>query len=603
MKQRIRPVPLYFSKWSRKQVQDAMDNGQAISLYVERLAAQWTPTDVYRVMSKYGEVVDVYISNRLSRAGRRFGFVRFRKMGDVQRLLADVNRVQVEGGTVRANLARSRTHARPQKSQKEPLQSHSTVEEKRTYAKAVKGSNENAGVSFIPSSDISGWLSRCAVGIAKDPMRLESILLLWKLHDLNEVEVSELGGDSVLVCFPSKESMMMFTQQPPDWIPLWFKTFAPWKQGDIAVNRRVWLTVRRVPLNAWCNEFFQLVGSIFGQLLRIDEETGERRRLGSARMEILTELGSLINKELVVSVAGQTYTIFAIEDLDAFSGEGSTVLSEGLEIDDRTSSADGKSGDEEGPQSRRSGEFNAIDGQADPTEKNTDSFGILKILEHNSRLDCGNGHCAETAELLTNQHKVTPTVLEKILGQRILCTHCSQPFHVEDAASGDYSRLQPHTSRVSSSRSRRRTSTEHSSPASHTSSYLIRRLDVAVKTARVTQRKKFKKLKDTGSLTSLKSSTNNDIRRINERLTQASGAITAKVTSQPLDEAQTSRMGDNSESHTPVFSFQHQEAVQTTRLGDALGWDDTANPQGIDNMAKELVVKEAVEWSMTQRDV
>ncbi|KAJ4844558.1 hypothetical protein Tsubulata_031304 [Turnera subulata] len=61
----------YFSKWSRQQVQRAMDNGQLHSLYVENLPKNWKQTDVYRIMSKYGEVVDVYIPNKRSRSGKR----------------------------------------------------------------------------------------------------------------------------------------------------------------------------------------------------------------------------------------------------------------------------------------------------------------------------------------------------------------------------------------------------------------------------------------------------------------------------------------------------------------------------------------------------
>ncbi|KAJ4830170.1 hypothetical protein Tsubulata_011967 [Turnera subulata] len=128
-------------------------------------------------------------------------------------------------------------------------------------------------VTFIPSIEVNRWLTRCAVGVANGPRKMESICLVWRLHDMDKVEVIDMGGDSFLVCFPSPEKMMQFLQHPPEWVSLWFRLFSPWKSGDKATNRRCWVTVRGVPLNAWCQEFFETVGSEFGQFLRVDEET------------------------------------------------------------------------------------------------------------------------------------------------------------------------------------------------------------------------------------------------------------------------------------------------------------------------------------------
>ncbi|KAJ4824966.1 hypothetical protein Tsubulata_031050 [Turnera subulata] len=73
-------------------------------------------------MSKYGEVVDVYVPQKRSRSGKRFGFVRFRGVRDLQRLLYDVNRVHVETGVIRASVAQMRTKG-PSTAAKENQQS------------------------------------------------------------------------------------------------------------------------------------------------------------------------------------------------------------------------------------------------------------------------------------------------------------------------------------------------------------------------------------------------------------------------------------------------------------------------------------------------
>ncbi|KAJ4845338.1 hypothetical protein Tsubulata_045400 [Turnera subulata] len=296
------PTLPYFSKWSRRQVQGAMDNGLLHSLYVKNLSETWKPTDIYRIMSKYREAVDVYVPNKRTRSGKRFGFVRFRGILDLQRLLSDVNRVHVEEGVVRASVARLRNRGPSPVAMKEQQQAHRVIGASTkvlpggTYANVVLGRGDDRksgshlresqkraeGKSFIPSTDVNCWLARCAVGIVRDPLKMESVYLLWKLHDMTDVVVEDMGGDSVLVCFSSKDSMLAFSQRPPDWVSLWFRSFAPWKQGDRTNNRRCWVTVRGVPLNAWCQEFFEMVGSKVGRFLRVDSETVQRQRLGVA---------------------------------------------------------------------------------------------------------------------------------------------------------------------------------------------------------------------------------------------------------------------------------------------------------------------------------
>ncbi|KAJ4849716.1 hypothetical protein Tsubulata_041648 [Turnera subulata] len=86
----------YFSRWSREHVRQAIANQQVIILYVTILHVVWKPVDIHRVLSKYGEVIDVYEPRKRNMERKRFGFVRFRGIRDTQRLLADVNRVQID---------------------------------------------------------------------------------------------------------------------------------------------------------------------------------------------------------------------------------------------------------------------------------------------------------------------------------------------------------------------------------------------------------------------------------------------------------------------------------------------------------------------------
>ncbi|KAJ4829853.1 hypothetical protein Tsubulata_027933 [Turnera subulata] len=162
----------YFSKWSRQQVLRAMANGDVYSLYIQNLSHRWSPMELYRIMSKHREVVDVYILRKKASNGRRFGFVRFRSNCDLNRLLSDINRVQVEDGMVSANIVKERGSNLSFR-QTHPVVQQAPKGERRTFAEVVRG---ETGVEV------------------RDPNRLDEVQLAWKRHDRQDVTVSLLGG-------------------------------------------------------------------------------------------------------------------------------------------------------------------------------------------------------------------------------------------------------------------------------------------------------------------------------------------------------------------------------------------------------------------------
>ncbi|KAJ4836606.1 hypothetical protein Tsubulata_030139 [Turnera subulata] len=99
------PKPQNFSKWSRKHVQSIMDSHLATNLYIDNLPLQWTAVELHRILSKYGEVIDVFIPSKRTKSGKRFGFVRFRACHDIQRLIFSINRIKVGNGFLQALIA------------------------------------------------------------------------------------------------------------------------------------------------------------------------------------------------------------------------------------------------------------------------------------------------------------------------------------------------------------------------------------------------------------------------------------------------------------------------------------------------------------------
>ncbi|KAJ4835218.1 hypothetical protein Tsubulata_021045 [Turnera subulata] len=229
-------------------------------------------------------------------------------------------------GIIRANLVRERRSTGPVNCpSKERLSQLNTptVTRNNSYATVLKGvtptpvaevTKDSKAISFIPISDTLSWLSRCLVGTLKYPADRESVQHVWASHGYGEVKISDLGGDSILACFPSEASMLQFIQEEPEWVEPWFSFVKPWKRGDCVANRRCWLHVRGVPLHALCIEFFSLVGSFFGQLIFVDPATEQKERLDMARIDVLTTQGGIVEKALEVLITDSLYTICVVEE-------------------------------------------------------------------------------------------------------------------------------------------------------------------------------------------------------------------------------------------------------------------------------------------------
>nr|GEY20798.1 RNA-directed DNA polymerase, eukaryota, nucleotide-binding alpha-beta plait domain protein [Tanacetum cinerariifolium] len=69
-----------------------MDHACAIarSIFVTNFPDSTSFKDLWKLCQSYGTVVDVYIPNRRSKAGKRFAFVRFIKVDNVDRLVRNL---------------------------------------------------------------------------------------------------------------------------------------------------------------------------------------------------------------------------------------------------------------------------------------------------------------------------------------------------------------------------------------------------------------------------------------------------------------------------------------------------------------------------------
>nr|GFB00367.1 nucleotide-binding alpha-beta plait domain-containing protein [Tanacetum cinerariifolium] len=78
----------------------------SISIYVSNLPETFSAKDLFHACNKYGLVVDSYIPLKRSKEGKRFRFVKFINVFNVERLVGNLCTIWVGRCKFQANLAR-----------------------------------------------------------------------------------------------------------------------------------------------------------------------------------------------------------------------------------------------------------------------------------------------------------------------------------------------------------------------------------------------------------------------------------------------------------------------------------------------------------------
>ncbi|GLT26697.1 hypothetical protein SLA2020_017430 [Shorea laevis] len=95
---------------------------------------------------------------------------------------------------------------------------------------------------------------------------------------------------------------------------LWFEPIKPWEMAPEERSRMVWLRISRVPLKAWGERCFQMIGEMVGEVLMIHEDTKKKSILWDGRVLVLCSDSSKIAKRIKLKVGDQVYEVEIIEE-------------------------------------------------------------------------------------------------------------------------------------------------------------------------------------------------------------------------------------------------------------------------------------------------
>nr|GEX85555.1 putative RNA-directed DNA polymerase, eukaryota, reverse transcriptase zinc-binding domain protein [Tanacetum cinerariifolium] len=221
------------------------------SIFVTNFPDETTSTDLWRLCQQYGTVVDVFIPNRKSRAGKRFAFVRFIKVDNVERLVGNLCTLWIGRMHFYANLVK---YERPSsQSVRFPQPSKSVNNRPPPYLSAVNRSSPNCSSSpaFVIDDDfvVHRNLDTYVMWEVKQLSSIENICSLLAAEGFANVKPTYLGGFWVLMELDSLNVKDKFMKHVG--VLSWFRRLCNAQSDFVSRERLVWVDMEGVPLHAW----------------------------------------------------------------------------------------------------------------------------------------------------------------------------------------------------------------------------------------------------------------------------------------------------------------------------------------------------------------
>ncbi|GJY58797.1 RNA-directed DNA polymerase, eukaryota [Tanacetum coccineum] len=241
------------------------------SIFVTNFPDNTTSADLWNICQTYGVVVDVYIPNRRSKVGKRFAFVRFIKVTNVERLVGNLCTLWIGRMHLHANVVRfERTPF--QQSQPPPPTRPGKIAP--SFVSAVKGILPTPVLSppamvLDDSCMVTTDLRNYVMGEVKLFSSVNNLRVILSAEGFSIQKVVYLGGLWVMFELPSANSKSKFLAHVG--VGSWFKSLSNPQPDFSPRDRIIWVDVEGVPMHAWSSNTFHKIGSMWGEVLELGD--------------------------------------------------------------------------------------------------------------------------------------------------------------------------------------------------------------------------------------------------------------------------------------------------------------------------------------------
>ncbi|GJW59690.1 nucleotide-binding alpha-beta plait domain-containing protein [Tanacetum coccineum] len=304
-------------------------NKISTSIFVTNFPDQFYAKDLWKTCNQYGSVVDAFIPNRRSKAGKRFGFVSFVKVFDIDRLVNNLCTIWVDRYKLHANKARFQRPPQknssvqyPKKEVDKPVTnvgkmdsggqgySNSYIYVVRRGTQAVTVEEESTPVLVLDESCLNqNEFSTYLMGKVKEFSSLTNLKVVLANEGFDNIKLKYMGEYSVMIEFQSEELKDKFKANVST--RSWFSHLQQASSLFQNEERVTWLDIEGVPLKFWTKETSNKIASKWGDLLHVDDE--DETCFHSKRICIKTKLVENIFESFNIFFKGKVFWVRAKE--------------------------------------------------------------------------------------------------------------------------------------------------------------------------------------------------------------------------------------------------------------------------------------------------
>ncbi|GJQ92929.1 nucleotide-binding alpha-beta plait domain-containing protein [Tanacetum coccineum] len=238
------------------------------SIFVTNLPDRFGAKDLWNTCQPYGHVVDTFIPDRRSKVGKRFGFVRFIKINDVDRLVNNLCTVWVGRFKLHANVARFQRNPKVKQSSmafdygkytdkyESGKNGDGTKTKTNSFAQIVRGvqsqtdSQVNIPTMVLDESCLNKEeTSLRLLGKVNEFASLSNLKVVLANEGYTNIELKYIGGFWVMIIFQEDETMNKFRSSHG--AGSWFSQIMQAHHEFTVEERVMWVEVEGVPWKWW----------------------------------------------------------------------------------------------------------------------------------------------------------------------------------------------------------------------------------------------------------------------------------------------------------------------------------------------------------------
>jgi hypothetical protein len=292
------------------------------SFFFTNIPEDATSEDLWKLFLKYGRVGEVFLPRKLDKRGRRFGFVKFKEVLEVDVLSEKLRDVWM--GSFKLWVNRSRFGRSERKEDSNNIKSTQPAGTKpeafangNSFRNALVGDGiprMQAALKVPVNESLSKELQGSMVGLLACEKEVHRIQTTLFMEGFQSIKVTNMGGNMALLRSPVEGDVQRLLRSNNECLTYYFSKFKPWNPGLIATQREVWIHVYGIPIHIWGDDLFKMIGNKLGVFVDYDEETASMARFDVARVKILTATWASIDENVKVEVEGVCFDLWVVEE-------------------------------------------------------------------------------------------------------------------------------------------------------------------------------------------------------------------------------------------------------------------------------------------------